>query len=112
MWGARFHLPDDIEVEVRPRRDGPPRRMARLSARDARTWHALAGRTAPTLERRLRPEVVANRAARTGNGWRPESLGASLRRLRGMMEPVTGAAARGAVFAHHRRPGLLPLGHA
>jgi Reverse transcriptase (RNA-dependent DNA polymerase) len=98
MSGARHHLPDDIEVEARPRPGGPPRLIARLSARDARAWHAIAGSVVPGLENRLGPEVVANRALGAGRRWRLEGLGASLGRLRRMIRPLTGAAARGALL--------------
>jgi hypothetical protein len=95
--GPPFHHPDPVEVEVRPRQGGPPRRMARLSPRDARVWHALGGRVASTLERRLGPEVVANRILQAGGEWRLETLGTSLRRLRRMMLRIRRAQAEGAV---------------
>jgi hypothetical protein len=76
-----LHRPDPIEVEMRPRPGRPPRRMARLSERDARAWHALGGRLATVLEPCLGPEVVANRAVVSGGRWRLETLDASLRRL-------------------------------
>jgi hypothetical protein len=91
-----FHRPDPIDVEVRPRHGRPPRRMARLSERDARAWHALGGRVATVLEPRLGPEVVANRALMSGGRWRLESLDASFRRLRarlGDSGPVAGDGA-------------------
>jgi reverse transcriptase-like protein len=72
--------------------------MARLSRRDARAWHDLAGRVAAVIESRLAPEVVANRARTTGRRWRIESLKESFRRLRGMARPLKHAATGGAVF--------------
>jgi hypothetical protein len=76
-----LHRPDPIDVELRPRPGRPPRRMARLSERDARTWHVLGGRVAAVLELGLGPEVVANRAVVSGGRWRLESVETSFRRL-------------------------------
>lgn len=96
MSRPTLHRPDPIDVELRPRPGRPPRRMARLSERDAGAWHALGGRVAALLEPRLGPDVVANRAVVSGGQWRLESLDGSLRRLRarlGTSRRPTGAGA-------------------
>jgi reverse transcriptase-like protein len=86
---------DPIEVEVRPRPGGPPRRMARLSERDARAWHDLGGRLATAMEPLLGPEVVSNRAVPAGTGWRLESVETSFRRLRTMLRAARRAGPDG-----------------
>lgn len=62
--------------------------MARLSRRDTRAWHDLAGRVASVIEPRLDPAVVANRGRTTGRRWRIESLEESLRRLQKMVRAL------------------------
>ena len=53
--------------------------MARLSQRDARTWHRLAARIEEAIDPRLSPRVLANRGVlRTG----PSPVGPLLRRAR------------------------------
>lgn len=89
MSAASFHRPDPIEVELRPRSDGRARRMARLSDRDARAWHDLAGRLVGLIEGRLGPNVVANRIRTDGSRWGVDGLGASLRRLRARVGSLT-----------------------
>jgi hypothetical protein len=89
---------DPIEIEVRPRAGGPPRLMARLSPRDARTWHELGGRVAATLEPRLPRRVVANRVVRPRSGWRLEPVETSLPRLRRMLRAARGSARPPEVF--------------
>jgi hypothetical protein len=56
--------------------------MARLSARDAARWRALAGRVAGLVERALSPRVLANRVLGGGAGWVLEPVGPALRRAR------------------------------
>lgn len=98
MSAASFHRPDPIEVELRSRPGGPPRRMAHLSPRDAHAWHELAGRVAVILEPRLAAGVVANRARTAGRRWRVETLKESLRRLRAMVRPLKRAAGEGTLL--------------
>jgi hypothetical protein len=93
-----FHRPDSIDVEVRPRPGRPPRRMARLSERDAGAWHALGGRVAAVLEPRLGPEVVANRALVSGGRWRLETVHSSFRRLEARLGASRRCAGEGAGY--------------
>jgi hypothetical protein len=65
--------------------------MARLSDRDARRWHALAGRIVPEVERSLPGNVLANRAFGGAAGWVLEPVGPALRRARHAGEALAGA---------------------
>jgi reverse transcriptase-like protein len=62
-----------------------------LSARDGEAWHALAGRVARLVQRRLRAEVLGNRALGGGAGWSLEPVGPALRRARGAVRQLTSA---------------------
>jgi hypothetical protein len=61
---------------------GGLRRLACLSDRDGRRWHALAGRVAPLVERALAPIVLANRTTSGGVRCALEPVGPALRRAR------------------------------
>jgi Reverse transcriptase (RNA-dependent DNA polymerase) len=87
-----LHRPDPIDVELCPRPGRPPRRMARLSDRDARAWHVLGGKVASLLEARLGPEVVANRAVASGGRWSLEPVAGSFRRLEMRLEAIRRSA--------------------
>lgn len=82
--------PDPAEVLLRPRVGRSPRRLARLSERDAREWHRLAGRVAAAAEPRLEGAVVANRVAGSGPGWRVEGPEEATVRLPGALARLAG----------------------
>jgi hypothetical protein len=65
--------------------------MAVLSGRDARAWHALAGRIAEALEVGLDRRVLANRAVIAGRRWGLEPLRPALARARTAARLETGA---------------------
>lgn len=87
---------DPIRCSVLVRPSGGARTVARLSARDEAAWSALANRVAPLIEARLPTGVVADRAVRAGNGWRPAPVRPALRRAR---RAAAALARRGPVVA-------------
>jgi len=72
---------------------GGLRRMAVLTARDARAWHRLAGRVAEAIEPGLGAQVLANRVHSAGSVW--------------TLEPVGSALATARRFAARMPPGII-----
>jgi hypothetical protein len=88
------YRPDPIRPFSVPKpRGGGWRRLAILSRRDDRSWHALAGRLARLVEPRLDCRVVANRVIGASGAWRLETVEAALRRARAV-------APRGTTLLH------------
>ncbi len=73
---------DPIVTYEIPKPSGGSRLMATLSYRDARRWHALAGRVTRVLEQRLSDQVCGNRATVDGPGWSLRALRPSLGKAR------------------------------
>jgi hypothetical protein len=81
---------DPIASRWHPKPGGGLRRMALLSGRDHRAWADLGRRVAGTIDAQLSDRVVAHRTRADGPSWTLESVGAALRRARGL---VAGARA-------------------
>jgi hypothetical protein len=97
--------PDPIDPYLLTTPSGSVRRMARLSEPDARRWAELGRRVATSVEPRLDPRVLANRAGSAG----PEPVGPSLRRARlaaGLLAVRTSVVIRTDVASFY--PSVLP----
>jgi hypothetical protein len=80
-----------------PKRSGGVRVMARLSDRDAKRWHDLAGRIGRALEGRLPRGVLADRLEATPAGWRFRSVRTAFAEARAAS---TRLASRAGVLVH------------
>jgi hypothetical protein len=64
--------------------------MALLSERDDARWHGLAGAVAETIEPRLSPSVLANRAVGPWPSWRLQPPGPALKEARRLARALPG----------------------